>query len=76
MLTSVEKLPKIMENCTATFLLQSYQIFDFKSFNCNGTLFVLIYYTVKFNFFFLVIKVVVVVVDKFSLHTLKPELSF
>ena len=51
MLTSVEKLLKIMENCTATFLSQSYQIFDFKSFNCNGTFFVLIYYTIKFNFF-------------------------
>ena len=42
MLTSVEKSLTIMENCTATFLLQSYQIFDFESFNCNGTLFVLI----------------------------------
>ena len=42
---------KIIENCTANFLLQSYQIFDFKSFNCNGTFFVLIYYTIKFNFF-------------------------
>ena len=51
MLTSVEKLLKIMENCTATFLLQSYQIFDFKSFNCNGTFFVLMYYTIKFNSF-------------------------
>ena len=49
MLTSVEKLLEIMENCTATFLLQSYQIFDFKSFNCNGTFFVLIYYTIKLN---------------------------
>ena len=39
MLTSVEKILKIMENCTATFLLQSYQIFDFKSVSIVMALF-------------------------------------